>query len=255
MRTPSRSRHTAIAVAAVLTLAACGGDESKQTAGGTTPASVSETDTTSDAPVESPPTSSGGPTETVATAAPTAGDECYGAVSAASLSEIAGPDATPLTDVVEPFPDTSRGTVVCFQQFLSAPDARVGDTDAYLGVTMADSSRFIDAFGEPVTFDVYRDPFLEATPFSIGDEGLTWGQADDTDYRHYRYLAFKKGDLVVMVYAGVQPYQPATDWATADALMQQWITELAQQIAASPLTAADLPAQNVVVPATTAPQP
>ncbi|MEQ1701778.1 MAG: hypothetical protein ABMA25_16845, partial [Ilumatobacteraceae bacterium] len=61
--------------------------------------------------------------------------------------------------------------------------------------------------------------------------------------------------LVVMVYAGVQPYQPATDWAAADALMLQWATELAQQIAASPLTAADLPAQEAVVPVTTAPQP
>lgn len=252
MRTRSLSCCAAVAVVAVLTLAACGGDDSKPSTGGSTPASVGGTDTTSGASTDTTPTSDAGPVDTAATAP--AGDECYGAVSAASLGEIAGPDATPLSDVVEPFQDTSRGTVVCFQQFKSAPDAGVGDTDAYLGVVMADSSRYIDGFGETVTLDVYRDPFLAATPFSLGDEGLTWGQVDDTDYRHYRYVAFKKGDLVVMVYAGVQPYQPPTDWSTADALMQQWATELAQQIAASSLTAADLPAQEAVVPVTTAPQ-
>ena len=252
-RTPSLPRRAAAAivgVAMVAALAACGDD------GTSSPAAVATDPAGSTPPGGTTTVPAGGPNETTAPAPAPAGDECYGAFSAAVAGEIAAQATDPIWPVIEPSQDTSRGIVVCYQQFYGAPDAGLGDTDAYLGVTLSDSSRYVDGIGEAVTLDTYKEFAIGAMPMTFGDDSLAWGAGDDTDYRHYRYVAFVKGDLVVMVYAGFEPYAAGSDWSTADALLEQWATELAGRIAGSGLVAADLPAQEVVVAVTTvAPKP
>ena len=253
-RTTDLPRRTigALVLTFALVVSGCGGDDDADEATAETTAPSDDAAASESTPATAPPGTEQ-PADDASTddGASTGDGECFG-IGASTLLDVVDDRAVTFGDVLQPRQDPSRGVVVCELQFSAVPGAEVGDATGYFGVTMTDSSRYVDATGSPVTLAFYEAISPDAITLDIGDGAVGWGAESDSDIRHYRYVAFAQGDFVAMVYAGIEPFETPDDWAPVDSLLEEWVTLLAGHVADAAIDPADLPVQEEIVAITTA---